>query len=144
MIQVRQARTDERPRVEVFYRENDSFVAIVPSDVVIVAEDGGAVCGVVRLCREDGVLVLRGMHLREDVRRQGIGTRMLRAAEPLIGGRVCFCIPYSHLRAFYGQVGFVEIDPTEAPPFLRERCAAYVRSGLDAILMRRPGKPAAD
>ena len=140
MIQVRQARSDERARVEAFYRETDSLVTITPSDAVIMAEDGAAVCGVVRLCHEGGTLVLRGMYLREDARRRGIGTRMLRAAEQLIGSQVCFCIPYSHLRAFYGQIGFVEIDPAEAPSLLRERCAAYVQSGLDAILMRRPGE----
>jgi hypothetical protein len=30
------------------------------------------------------------------------------------------CIPYRRLRDFYSQIGFLEIDPTQAPPFLQD------------------------
>lgn len=138
MIHVRRARPEESERVAAFYRAEGYAAAVRPWDAPIIAEADGELCGVFRLCIENDVLVLRGMRIREDVRRQGIGTRMLRASVPIIGERDCFCIPYRHLCDFYGQIGFLEIDHAEAPPFLHERCAAYVRRGLDAIIMHRP------
>ena len=139
MIRTRRAHPAERDAVAAFYRAQDYPTTLRPLDAPIIAEDDGRRCGVFRLCIENDILVLRGMRVREDLRRQGIGTRMLHAAVPIIGERVCFCIPFRHLREFYGQIGFVEIPPDEAPPFLRERCAAYVQHGTDAIITRRPG-----
>lgn len=43
-----------------------------------------------------------------------------------------------HLTGFYGQIGFVEVEPEVALPFLAERVAGYRRSGEDVILMWRP------
>jgi GNAT superfamily N-acetyltransferase len=143
MIATRVAQPGELERIAAFYRDNGYEPTISPADVIVVAEvaeNEGAFCGAVRLCDEGGVLVLRGMRVCEHMRRQGIGTRLLHAVEPVIGGRGCFCIPHRYLRSFYGQIGFVEIEPSEAPDFLRERCATYGREyGLDVILMRRPG-----
>jgi N-acetylglutamate synthase-like GNAT family acetyltransferase len=143
MIATRVAHPGEFDRIAAFYRDNGYTPPISPADVIVVAEvagNEGALCGAVRLCNERSVIVLRGMRVREHMRRQGIGTRLLHAVESVIGGRECFCIPHRYLRSFYGQIGFVEIEPTEAPEFLRERWATYGREyGLDVILMRRPG-----
>jgi N-acetylglutamate synthase-like GNAT family acetyltransferase len=143
MIATRAAHPADFERVAAFYRDNGYEPTISPADVIVVAgvaENEGALCGAVRLCDEHSVLVLRGMRVCEDMRRQGIGTRLLHAVEPVIGGRECFCIPHRYLRSFYGQIRFLEIEPTETPEFLRERFATYRREyGLDVILMRRPG-----
>jgi N-acetylglutamate synthase-like GNAT family acetyltransferase len=143
VVVTRTAHPGEFERIAAFYRDNGYGPPINPADVIVVAEvaeNEGALCGAVRMCDEHGVLVLRGMRVCEDMRGQGIGTRLLQAVEPVIGARECFCIPHRYLRSFYGRIGFVEIEPTEAPPFLRERWAAYGREyGLDVILMRRPG-----
>jgi hypothetical protein len=57
----------------------------------------------------------------------------------VIGDRECYCIAYRNLRSFYAEIGFIEIDPAIAPPFLAERHAGYRREGgLDVIIMRRP------
>jgi N-acetylglutamate synthase-like GNAT family acetyltransferase len=145
MVVTREAYPGEFERIAAFYRHNNYTPAINPADVIVVAEvaeneNESALCGAVRMCDEHSVLVLRGMRVCEGMRRQGIGTRLLQAVEPVIGGRECFCIAHRYLRSFYGRIGFVEIEPTEAPPFLRERWAAYGREyGLDVIVMRRPG-----
>jgi hypothetical protein len=46
----------------------------------------------------------------------------------------CYCVPYSHLTAFYSQIGFEEIA---APPFLGARLKDYKDQGLDVTLMAR-------
>jgi N-acetylglutamate synthase-like GNAT family acetyltransferase len=139
MLVTRKAHPEESERIVAFYRDNDYRPAISPADVIVVAEHEGVLCGAVRLCREHGVLVLRGMRVSEVMRGQGIGTGLLQAVAPVIGARECFCIPHRHLCSFYGRAGFVEIEATEAPAFLCERCAAYRRAyGLDVVIMRRP------
>jgi hypothetical protein len=55
-----------------------------------------------------------------------------------LGDSECYCVPYSHLARFYGQVGFVEMEEDSAPEFLSHRLTEYRRSGLDVLLMRRP------
>jgi N-acetylglutamate synthase-like GNAT family acetyltransferase len=139
VVTTRRAYAEDLERIAAFYRHHDYRPAISPADVIVMAENEGTLCGVVRLCEEHGVLVLRGMRVSEGRRWQGIGTRLLQAVEPLIGERECFCLPHRHLRSFYGRIGFAEIAASEAPAFLQERCTEYRRDyGLDVIIMRRP------
>jgi N-acetylglutamate synthase-like GNAT family acetyltransferase len=137
----RRAHRDEIQRIVAFYRSFDYTPSIGPEDVLVIAELDDSLCGVVRLCQEQGVLVLRGMRVRQDVRRQGIGTRLLQAAKPLIGEQECFCIPHRTLCEFYGRIGFVAIAASQAPGFLQERLARYrAEYGLDVIVMRRSSR----
>jgi GNAT superfamily N-acetyltransferase len=139
MITTREAWPDEFERIMKFYQLEGYEPAISQTDAVVVAEDEGELCGTARLCTEHGKLVLRGMRVKEGLQRQGVGTQLLRALIPVIGDRMCFCIAYRYLRSFYAEIGFVEIDPAIAPPFLAERHAGYRREGgLDVIIMRRP------
>lgn len=141
MVGTREAYPGEFERIAAFYRDNGYGPAISPADVIVVAENEGALCGAVRMCDEHGVLVLRGLRVCDGMRRQGVGTRLLQAVETVIGARECFCIAHRYLHSFYGRGGFVEIEPTEAPAFLRERWATYGREyDLDVIVMRRPGR----
>lgn len=138
MVHVRIAGCEEFERVLAFYRANDYKPAVNPTDVIVVAETGGGICGVVRLCEEEDCLVLRGMRVRKDLQRRGIGTRILQSSEPIIGERTCFCIPYRQLLRFYTQIGFQKVSPSEAPSFLQERYNRYrFEYGLDVIMMCR-------
>ncbi len=140
MVITRKARPQDLQQVAAFYHEQDYTPAKGREDVIVVAEEAGMLCGALRLCEEHGALVLRGMRVAEDMRRQGIGTRLLQAAESLIADRECFCIPHRHLRSFYACIGFVEIQSAQAPPFLCQRCSRYrSQFGLDVIIMRRTG-----
>jgi len=141
MITTRRARHDEYEKITAFYRENGYGVPIKETDLLAVAETDGALCGILRLCEENDVLVLRGMRVSLNVQRQGVGTLLLRYVESLIGKRECFCIPHRHLESFYGQIGFVEMAESSVPPFLAMRCATYRKEhGLDVILMVRPAR----
>jgi N-acetylglutamate synthase-like GNAT family acetyltransferase len=139
MIRTRKAHTDEMERIAAFYRANEYGPTIRPTDVIVIAENDRKLCGAVRLCEENNSLVLRGMRVLERMRRQGIGTQLLEAAELFIDDRECFCIPHRYLQSFYGRIGFVVIDESEAPPFLQARCTEYRHeNGLDVIIMCRP------
>jgi N-acetylglutamate synthase-like GNAT family acetyltransferase len=133
----------EFERVVAFYRASGYQAKISPRDVLVIAEQDGVLCGALRVCQEEGVLVLRGVRVVEGMRRQGIGTELLRVAQVAMGSRECFCIPHRYLTSFYGRVGFAEIGLEEAPAFLRERCVCYRREHeVDALVMRRPSAQA--
>jgi len=137
MFRVREAQPDEMPRVEHFHKEVGYSSGLKPSDRLVVAEVDNALLGAHRLCTELGVFVLRGMRVRREVQRQGIGTAMLDLAQKLVAHQPCYCIPYRHLSCFYGQVGFKEMAPDQAPAFLRQRFELYRCSlQLDVIIMR--------
>lgn len=139
MITTREAWPDEFERIVEFYQSEGYKPVIRQSDAMVVAEDEGVLCGAARLCTEHRKLVLRGVRIKAGLQGQGIGSQLLRALIPVIGDRECFCIAYRYLRSFYAQIGFVEIDPAVAPPFLAERHAGYRHEGgLDVIIMRRP------
>ena len=116
-----------------------------PADVVLLAERDAEWLGLVRVASENGVLVLRGMQVRPDVRRQGIGTRLLDAVTAWLdlstnAQAACYGVPYVYLLEFYGRGGFAECVSAEEPAFLTARVAEYRARGLDVTLMRRrPG-----
>lgn len=142
MVITSTTRTNEFEKIESFYRENDYLQVIKPSDIFLVAKERDTIRAAIRLCREDGCLVLRGMRVSSRFQRRGIGSRLLHFAQGEIGNEVCYCIPYSQLRIFFAQIGFEKISPDEAPEFLRERYESYrSRHGLDVILMRRSAAP---
>lgn len=119
MVKTRKAHNDEVRRIVAFYNANEYRPTIKPTDVLVVAENDGKLCGVVRLCEEKNCLILRGMRVLERVRRQGVGTQLLKTVELSIGDRECFCIPHRYLQSFYGQIGFAVIEESDAPLFLQ-------------------------
>jgi GNAT superfamily N-acetyltransferase len=136
--QIRIARPDEHSRVLSVYAALGYRRTIDPADTVWLATKAEDAVGIVRIAAEHGTLVLRGMRIAEQARRQRVGTRMLQAIVEWLGDRECYCVPYPHLVGFYGQIGFAALEPAAAPVFLAERLADYRRSGEEVILMRRP------
>jgi GNAT superfamily N-acetyltransferase len=110
---------------------------IDPADTVWLAETAGEAVGIVRVAAENGTLVLRGMRIAVEARRQRLGSRMLDTIAEWLRNRECYCVPYPYLVGFYGRIGFAVIEPSAAPLFLAERLANYRRSGEDVILMCR-------
>jgi adenylate kinase family enzyme len=106
-----------------------------------VARVNDALLGAVRLCREEGTPMLRGMLVAERARKQGVGRALLKAFDEYLAKekiRGAWCVPHAHLESFYARIGFVRAFDADAPGFLRERVAKYRSEGMDAILMRRP------
>lgn len=136
-IVVRRADPMDRPRIEAFCRERGYRGFLSLEAAVVIAERGLDVAGLGRVQPDNGVLVLRGMGVDSGCRRRGIGTRLLELLIAEIGARRCYCIPYAHLREFYGRAGFADLD--SAPHFLRDRVLEYRNAGNDVILMCRPG-----
>lgn len=134
---IRIGQTSDTDRILSLYESLGYRQGISPADTVWIAEASAEPIGIVRIAPEFGVLVLRGMRVAEPWRRRGLGTRMLRIVETWLAGRDCYCVPYSHLPRFYGQIGFKEITPESAPPFLAARLTGYQRKGLNVILMAR-------
>ena len=136
-IQIRIARPDEHSRVLAVCAALGYRRTIDPADTVWFAESADEAVGIGRVAAEQGTLVLRGMRIAEHARRQRLGTRMLEAIAAWLGDRECYCVPYPHLARFYGQIGFVVLEPPVAPVFLAERVTEYRGTGQEAILMRR-------
>ncbi|WP_288379054.1 GNAT family N-acetyltransferase [uncultured Massilia sp.] len=120
------------------YRDAGYGAAVGAEDTVLVAKTAASLVGAVRLCREEGVLVLRGMQVRRDVQRQGIGSRLLATCLPYLARAEAFCLPYAHLEGFYATAGFAPADSAALPAFLADRLATYRSRGQDVIAMRRP------
>src|SRR6516225_6404025 len=132
--EIRRAEPGERDSIIRFY-QRFSYTGQVSNDAVIfVAELDGEIVGLLRLELEFGVTVLRGMRILQEYQRQGIGTKLLRVVADHLGTEPCFCVPYSHLTGFYGQIGFAELPVNRAPGHLLERVTEYRARGLDVLL----------
>ena len=75
-IDILPAGPQDREAVATLYAEAGYGAPLGAGDTVIVAKAGAALVGVVRLCFEEGVTVLRGMQVRQAHRGQGIGVRL--------------------------------------------------------------------
>lgn len=124
-----------------FYDRCGYTGGIQPGDMTFIAKSTEEILGAARLAIENGVLVLRGMQVIKNLQRHGIGKNLLTALNKAIGTRECYCIPYAHLKEFYGCIGFFEIAPSIGPAHLQERLKQYLDSGLNVVLMSREGDP---
>jgi GNAT superfamily N-acetyltransferase len=137
MIRIRTGTAEDVERINGFYASCGSSAKVDPGETVLVAEEGDAMVGAVRLCTERGHLVLRTMLVQKDRRGEGIGRRMLLALEGLIRDRDCYCLPFDRLVDFYGGIGFVQIPAYQAPPHLQERRRRYLEKGEKILVMKR-------
>lgn len=137
VIDISTADRSEQAALQALYHCWGYGGQIDPADEVYVARDGDHIVGLVRRTFEHGVTLLRGMQIRADRRRLGIGSRMLERFVADLAGRECYCLPYTHLTGFYGQVGFGVVDAPDAPVFIAERLAAYRSEGRNVLIMRR-------
>lgn len=140
-LRLRRLEQGETGRLTSFYLENGYDSPIEDEEILLVVEAEDRILAALRLCRENGESVLRGMIVRELHRGLGLGTLLLEYAESVLAGENCYCVPYRELERFYSRIGFRRIDPAGAPEFLRERQRVYREElGLDVILMYRQGK----
>lgn len=134
---VRSAVPSEHLAILRFYERCGYRGGLSDSDDILVALDGAELVGVVRLCYEDGITVVRGMQVHPDQQRKGVGIQLLRACTAWLGPQTCFCLPYGHLIEFYERGGFRRIDEKDLPPALLERLRRYRQSKMAVIPMVR-------
>src|ERR1035437_10027874 len=80
-----------------FYKQCAYNYEPQPDEEILVAKSGDDIIGAVRLCHEQGALVLRGMQVREDMRGHHLGAKMLQKLNTIIDARECYCLCYAHL-----------------------------------------------
>jgi GNAT superfamily N-acetyltransferase len=126
-----------RERVMTFLRAEGYGEPIQANDRVFAAWLGSEPVGAVRLAVEHRETVLRGMRIRRDLQRRGIGRQLLSRLSDVLGAGRCYCIPYVWLTTFYSAIGFQVASADQVPTFLAERHASYLKRGLDVVMMVR-------
>jgi GNAT superfamily N-acetyltransferase len=132
----------ELDEVRAFYARAGYGGTVAEQDVTLVARVDGRLVGVVRLCPESGITVLRGMQVDPAHQRSGLGRRMLAACRPWLERGPACCLPYEHLIPFYALAGFEVASPAQLPEFLAERLARYRAAGQRVLAMHRRPDPA--
>ncbi len=127
----------EHPDIAAFYELCGYSGGISADDTIFVAVRDSWLVGAVRLCEEQGVVVLRGMQVLARFQRQGIGQSLLDECLPEVNKSFCYCVPFAHLAEFYGANGFERCETGDAPDFLEDRCTNYIEQGHDVLVMGR-------
>jgi GNAT superfamily N-acetyltransferase len=138
-VTVRVASASEYPRIRELYAAWGYRGGVLPQDMVYVAEQGSEVMAAVRRTHEHGFVLLRGMYVAPEHQRRGIGSQLLGFFVSHLDRAACYCVPYMHLREFYGRAGFAPLACESVPAFLRERVASYRARGLEVLVMHRHG-----
>lgn len=133
------AETTDPAGVQSFFLSVGYGAEVHPDDRLLVARVGQSIVAAVRLCTEEGHLVLRGMYVAEDRRGSGIGSKLLESTSAAIGSSECWCIPYARLTNFYSRIGFRMCGGEAVPPFLVERWKRYTAGGKVVVVMKRSG-----
>lgn len=136
MATIRKSLPEDTQRIGALYQANRYEAPDISGQQVWLAEDGDRLVGVVRLVPTDDYLVLRGMLIHPDYRRQGIGGQLLAHLVPHMDGHICYCLPWSHLEAFYNGAGFRIIQPQDLPAVLAERLAGHTQHLTDESIQR--------
>jgi GNAT superfamily N-acetyltransferase len=134
---VRVASASEYPRIAAAYDAWGYHGGVSPGDTIYIAECGSGLIAAVRRTHEHGLVLLRGMYVAPEHQRRGVGAQLLEFFVSHLHGMSCYCVPYSHLQAFYGRAGFAPLTQELVPAFLPERVASYRARGLDVLVMRR-------
>lgn len=110
-------------------------------DIFFLAMMDETLIGCVRYCIENNTPMLRTMRVDTNHQRRGVGLALLASFAAYLDDRNIrnvFCLPYSHLEAFYGRIGFGRVHQNSAPRFLQERLRGYDPTGTHYLCMKRP------
>ena len=107
------------------------------SDFLLLAFCGSEAAGVVRLVREQGYMLLRGLYVGKAWRGRGLGRGLLAAAIGHLHDP-CYCLSPESLLGLFGGQGFVRCPDPVAPPFLLDRRTRYGWTGKRYHVLYRP------
>lgn len=130
-------------KIKAFYKKcgYGATDSVNSNDLILVAEINNVIVGIVRICKENGVKVLRGMQVAPEFRGHKTVGPALRDECGLRLGAECYCIAYAHLVSFYERIMFRGIPECKAPDFLQKRILRYREKHhgqKEYVLMRRP------
>ena len=122
-----------------FYRECGYGGEFDGSDDVYFVSKNETIIGVVRIAKEHGFYILRGMQVLPLMRGNQIGRELLEYLDLHLArhSNSCFCLPHDHLKSFYGDIGFKSLSDHLAPEFIRVRKEKYSERGLKVSLLFR-------
>ena len=124
------------PLANRFYKQAGEKGKTQRSDEVYVARAEQKIIAAVRLCpMVGGGVLLRSLAVLPEYRRTGVGTQFMNYVVSEIGGRECWCYPFSWLQTFYETSGFQRVSPDDAPETIRTPFENYQRQGRDIIIM---------
>ena len=131
----------DMPAIQSFYNLCGYTGPVNSDDDMVIAFEGFEIVGVVRLVSEQGVSILRGMNIREDRQRCGIGSKMLQEFKRMIEKRKVaqvYLICGPHLETYYRQIDFIKVDSIDSiPGFLVDRMKGYQAKYGPQIILRR-------
>ncbi len=139
MITIRPAVAEDRAAIDSLYIESQYRGVWSMRDRIFVADDAGMLVGVIRLVDEAGLLSLRGMQVRSDRRRQGVGSALLSALLATTDKRGCYGLIYTQLADLFIQAGFAPVDESRAPGFFQQRIKGYRNGGKEFLMLYHPG-----
>lgn len=139
-MEVFEASEHHKDLVDSFYEKVGYHSHWSDTERAFISTSNDKIIGSVKVERIYGVSILRGMYLSVDFQKQGLGTKFIQHIEPVLNETESYCIPFSHLSAFYAQVGFQEIAAKSLPGFLYKRFIGYQALGYKIIAMRRQPK----
>ena len=126
-----------RDELNQFYREQGYHSGWSSSERAFIATNDDEIVGSVKVEVGNGISVLRGMYVAKGYQGNGFGTEFLKHIEPILNETISYCMPFSHLGKFYGQIGFQPVNPDSFPEYLAQRYRGYEEKGYQIIAMRR-------
>jgi len=134
-IQLIQPAPEQLYQLNRFYRRNGHKGKAKPSDTAFWLEQQGEIIAGVRFSAAENGVLLRGLWVATEKRRQGLGSQLLRDTRTFWQHSTCYCFPYNHLEAFYTHHGFKRLDESTTPAPLDQQLERYLRRGEKVILM---------
>ncbi|WP_240457377.1 GNAT family N-acetyltransferase [Vibrio neptunius] len=120
-----------------FYKEQGYHSAWSETERAFICLNDGVIIGAVKVELIHDVTILRGMYIASDFQGQGLGRQFLQHIEPVLNLRTAYCMPLAHVTDFYKQINFKEIEESQYPEFLQQRCRKYREMGHTITTMRR-------
>lgn len=126
------------PLVNKFYKACRYSGKATRGDSIFALKGAQGIVAAVRLePRSNGWYFLRSMCVAPELRRQGLGSQLLRGLDDFLQQHPCYCYPFDHLQGLYQQAGFRLQDPHTAPAEMQEAFRRYTAQGRKIILMVR-------
>ncbi|MBV8045909.1 MAG: GNAT family N-acetyltransferase [Paludibacterium sp.] len=136
-LAIRPATAYEFAAVVRLYDEGGYDGRYQASDFLLLAMIDMDAVGVVRLVKEEGYTLLRGLYIGKAWRGRGIGRRLLTAAAGYLT-EPCYCLTQTSLLHLFAEQGFVPCSDDIVPPFLLERRRRYGWTGKTYHVIYRP------